>query len=66
MLIQTVDLPIAQVGDILAVPVAGAYHLAMSSNYNAALKPAVIFIDGAEVTLIQRRETLEDLVKRDG
>jgi len=65
VLIQAVDLPVATPGDILAVPVAGAYQLAMSSNYNAALKPAVIFIDGDDIQRVQRRETFEDLVRRD-
>jgi diaminopimelate decarboxylase len=37
----------------------------MGSNYNAALRPAVVFLDEGEVRLVQRRETLEDLVRRD-
>jgi diaminopimelate decarboxylase len=65
VLIQAVDLPVCESGDLLAVPVAGAYHLSMGSNYNAALRPAVVFIDGGEVRLVQRRETFEDLVRRD-
>lgn len=65
VLIQAVDLPLATPGDLLAVPVAGAYQLSMSSNYNAALRPAVVFIDGKEVKLVQRRETFGDLVARD-
>jgi diaminopimelate decarboxylase len=65
ILIQAVDLPVARPGDILAVPVSGAYHLAMGSNYNAALKPAVVFVDGEAVNLVQRRETFEDLIRRD-
>ena len=65
ILIQAVDLPAAQPGDILAIPVAGAYQLAMSSNYNAALKPAVVFGEENGVKLIQRRETFEDLIRRD-
>jgi diaminopimelate decarboxylase len=65
ILIESVGLPLATPGDILAVPVAGAYQLSMSSNYNAALRPAVLFIDSEEVRLVQRRETFEDLVLRD-
>lgn len=65
VLIQAVDLPIAAPGDVLAVPVAGAYQLSMSSNYNAARRPAVVFIEAGEVRLVQRRETFEDLVARD-
>ncbi len=65
MLIQDVELPVAEPGDTLVIPVAGAYQLSMSSNYNAALRPAVVFIDGEIVTLVQRRETFEDLICRD-
>lgn len=65
VMIQAVPLPVARPDDILAVPVAGAYHLAMGSNYNAALRPAVVFIDGDEVRLVQRRETLDELIRRD-
>jgi len=65
VLIQAVDLPPAQPGDLLAVPVAGAYQLAMSSNYNGFRKPAVVFIDGEAVRLVQRRQSFEDLVGRD-
>ena len=37
----------------------------MGSNYNGARKPAVLWLDGGKATLIQRRETLEDLTRRD-
>lgn len=65
VLIQAVDLPVAAPGDLLAVPVSGAYQLSMSSNYNAALRPAVVFIEDGEARLVQRREELADLVRRD-
>jgi diaminopimelate decarboxylase len=66
VLIEAIELPSARPGDILAMPVAGAYQLSMSSNYNAALRPAVVFIEEGKVNLVQRRETFEDLVRRDG
>ncbi len=65
ILIQSVTLPPAKAGDILAVPVSGAYQLSMGTNYNAALRPAVIFIEENKVKLVQRREMLSDLIKRD-
>ncbi len=65
ILIDEVQLPPAQPGDVLAVPVAGAYQLSMSSNYNAALRPAVVFLDENGIKLVQRRETVEDLIRRD-
>jgi len=37
----------------------------MGNNYNGARKPAVLWLDNGRATLIQRRETLEDLTRRD-
>jgi diaminopimelate decarboxylase len=65
VMIEALRLPVAVPGDILAVPVSGAYHLAMNNNYNAALRPAVLFIDDQTVRLVLRRETLDDLIRRD-
>ncbi len=65
ILIESVKLPPAAAGDILAVPVAGAYQLSMSSNYNAARRPAVLFIEGGQVRLVQRRESFDDLAARE-
>ncbi|NEG70459.1 diaminopimelate decarboxylase family protein [Bifidobacterium choloepi] len=52
-------------GDILAVPVTGAYGRTMASNYNQALIPAVVAVshDGAHVML--RRQTIGDLLGYD-
>ncbi|MBL8099067.1 MAG: diaminopimelate decarboxylase [Anaerolineales bacterium] len=54
-----------KVGDLIAVPMSGAYHLSMSSNYNGARKPAVLMLENGNAKLIQKRETLDDLLKRD-
>ena len=62
LLIESVELPEPQRGDILAVPATGAYTLAMSSTYNAVPRPAAILIDDGEVTVIRRRETIGDLL----
>ncbi len=61
------DLPMPKVGEeeLIAVPVSGAYQLSMSSNYNGARKPAVVWLEAGTVRLIQRRETLEDLLRLD-
>ncbi len=53
--------PVAR-GDLLAVFTAGAYGMVMASNYNAMVRPAEVLIDGADATLIRRRETYDDLV----
>jgi diaminopimelate decarboxylase len=55
------DLALAP-GDLLAVRVAGAYAMAMSSNYNARPRACEVMVDGARVHRIRRRETLDDLI----
>jgi diaminopimelate decarboxylase len=65
VLIQSLPLPEVLAGELLAVPVSGAYHLMMGSNYNGARKPAVLWLNEGNATLIQRRERLEDLTARD-
>ncbi len=65
VLIHDSDLPPLQPGDLLAVPTSGAYQLSMASNYNAALRPAVVWVENGQAHLIQRRETVDDLLVRD-
>ncbi len=48
-------------GDLLAVRSSGAYAFAMSSNYNARLRPAEVMVDGNQVHLVRKREELADL-----
>ncbi|MGW1766500.1 diaminopimelate decarboxylase [Streptomyces sp. NPDC002073] len=52
-------------GDLLAVPVAGAYQLSMASGYNLVGRPPVIAVDEGTARLLVRRETLEDFRSRD-
>jgi diaminopimelate decarboxylase len=62
VLIERVELPEPMRGDLLAVPVTGAYTLAMSSTYNAVPRPAAVLVGGGESRLIRRRETVDDLL----
>jgi diaminopimelate decarboxylase len=62
VLIERVELPLPRRGDILAVPVTGAYTLAMSSTYNAVPRPAAVLVADGDVRLIRRRETVDDLL----
>ena len=48
-------------GDLLAVRAAGAYGMAMSSNYNTRPRACEVLVDGADAHLIRRRETLAEL-----
>jgi diaminopimelate decarboxylase len=50
-------------GDLLAVHTAGAYGFVMASNYNSRRRPAEVVVNGTEVTLARRRETLDDLLR---
>lgn len=50
-----------EAGDLLAVLSAGAYGMAMSSNYNARPRPAEVLVEGATHRLIRAREPLEAL-----
>jgi diaminopimelate decarboxylase len=56
-------LPPLQRGDLLATFSAGAYGMAMSSNYNGRPRAAEVLVDGSQHKLIRRRETYEDLVR---
>jgi len=52
-------------GDLLAVPVAGAYHLSMASGYNMVGRPPVVAVRDGHARLLVRRESLEDIRSRD-
>ena len=65
ILVRDAELPSPQSGDVLALPASGAYCLAMASNYNASLKPAVVLVRNGNARLIRRRETYEDLLRLD-
>lgn len=56
------DRPLAvQPGDLLAVLSAGAYGMAMASNYNSRPRAAEVMVDGAQVHLIRERENVNSL-----
>ena len=48
-------------GDLLAIMSAGAYGMAMSSNYNTRPRVAEVMVDGSTAHLVRRRETVEEL-----
>ena len=53
------------VGDLLAMPVTGAYGHSMGSNYNKITRPPVVFAADGDARLVVRRETYEDLLSTD-
>jgi len=54
-----------QVGDLVVVPVTGAYCFTMANNYNANLRPPVVLCAGGQARLAVRRETYADLFARE-
>ncbi|UCG55553.1 MAG: diaminopimelate decarboxylase [Dehalococcoidia bacterium] len=65
ILVKDIYLPPITRGDIIAIPVCGAYSLPLQSNYNASLKPAVVLVKEGKEHLIRRRQTYEDLTSCD-
>lgn len=65
VLIEDLPMPKVKEGDLIAIPISGAYQLSMSSNYNGARRPAVLWLEEGSAKLIQRRETVDDLLRRD-
>lgn len=65
ILLRDAELPPMEPGDLLAMPAAGAYALAMASNYNASLRPAIVLVGEGRARLVRRRETYEDLMRCD-
>ncbi|HTU30502.1 MAG TPA: diaminopimelate decarboxylase [Solirubrobacteraceae bacterium] len=63
-LISGVPLPDPAPGDLVVVPVTGAYCFTMANNYNGALRPPVVFCRDGEARAVVRRETYADLLAR--
>ena len=61
------DLPLEdpEPGDVIAMPMTGAYTYTLWNNYNGALRPPVVFVADGEPRLVVRRETYEELTIRD-
>ncbi|MGN6792688.1 MAG: diaminopimelate decarboxylase [Streptosporangiaceae bacterium] len=60
-----VQLANPRIGDLVVVPATGAYCFTMANNYNAALRPPVIFCADGNSRVGVRRETFEDLLVRE-
>ncbi len=65
ILVKDARLPRTAPGDVVALPASGAYCIAMSSNYNMALRPAVVSVREGKARLVRRRETYADLMATD-
>ena len=65
LIIEGARLPKAARGDLLITYTTGAYGYSMSSNYNKALTPAVVFVEDGKDYLAVRRQTLDELIERE-
>lgn len=65
IIIENALLPEAVIGDLLLTYSTGAYGYSMSSNYNKALTPAVVFVEDGKDELVVRRQTLNELIERE-
>jgi diaminopimelate decarboxylase len=64
-LMPTVPVPEVEIGDILALLDTGAYQEVSMSNFNAIPRPATVLVTGDRAEVVRRRETEEDVFRRD-
>jgi len=62
ILIEDLPMPELKEGELIAIPVSGAYHLSMSSNYNGARRPEVLMLEDGKIEVMLRRETVDHLI----
>ena len=65
VLVRDAIIPPIVYGDILAIPVSGAYCIPMSSNYNSVPRPGIIMVKDRKARLIRRRESYQDIMRLD-
>lgn len=65
IIIEKIKMAKAEKGDIVCVFTTGAYGYSMSSHYNKAQTPAVVFVNNDKARVVIKRETYEDLYRND-
>ncbi|MGA2158807.1 MAG: diaminopimelate decarboxylase [Dehalococcoidia bacterium] len=65
ILIKDISMPETASGDIVAIPVCGAYCIPMSSNYNMVPHPAIAMVKDGKARIIRKRQKYSDLMKYD-
>ncbi len=60
-----INLPKAEIGDIMAILSTGAYNYSMASNYNRNFIPAAVLVKDGKAEYIVKPQTYEDLVRND-
>lgn len=64
-LVRDIEVAAPEIGDLVAVPVTGAYCYTMHNNYNAALGLPVVFCRDGKPRLAVRRQTMAELLARE-
>jgi diaminopimelate decarboxylase len=57
LLVAGLALPAPAVGDLVAMPVTGAYTYTLANNYNGALRPPIVLCRDGQARLAAERET---------
>lgn len=65
ILINDIDLPKLDEGDIICIYNTGSYNYSMASNYNRTQKPAMVLVNSGLSDIIVNRETFDDLIRYD-
>ena len=65
ILINEIELPHLEAGDVICIYNTGAYNYSMASNYNRVEKPAMVLVNSAQSDIIVSRESLDDLISHD-
>jgi diaminopimelate decarboxylase len=60
------ELPVVNEGELLAILDAGAYGMALASNYNSRPHPAEVMVEGKSAKMIRQRQTMRDLLREEG
>ena len=64
-LINDIELPVMEAGDILCVYNTGAYNYSMASNYNRNFIPQAVLVKDGRADVIIKKQTFEDLIRND-
>ena len=62
LLVDRLPLPAPRVGDLIAMPVTGAYTYTLANNYNGALRPPIVFCRDGKANIAAERETHEHVL----
>jgi len=61
-LVAGLPVPAPAVGDLVVMPVTGAYTYTLANNYNGALRPPIVFCRDGRARLVAERETHEHVL----